>query len=67
MSLNDADAAPPQQCPSGCGWNEPCTDRWHDRQALHACVGCGLELDADDRNDRCEDCAPTAPPQPEGD
>jgi hypothetical protein len=23
---------------------------------LHLCVGCGLELDADDRNDRCEDC-----------
>lgn len=28
---------------------------------LHACIGCGLELDADDRNDRCEDCEVHAP------
>ena len=27
------------------------------QQGLHACVGCGVELDADDLNDRCEDCA----------
>lgn len=23
---------------------------------LHACVGCGLELDGDDPNDRCDEC-----------
>jgi hypothetical protein len=29
---------------------------WTRSKGLHACVGCGLELDADDRNDRCEEC-----------
>lgn len=23
---------------------------------LHPCAGCGLELDGDDPNDRCEEC-----------
>lgn len=28
---------------------------------LHPCVGCGVELDGDDPNDRCEDCTPDTP------
>lgn len=24
---------------------------------MHVCVGCGVELDADDPNDQCEECA----------
>ncbi len=25
---------------------------------LHACEGCGIELDGDDRNTRCDECQP---------
>lgn len=27
-----------------------------DEKGLHPCVGCGVELDADDPNDRCDEC-----------
>lgn len=27
------------------------------RMRLHACAGCGIELDGDDPNERCEECA----------
>ena len=25
-------------------------------RGLHPCVGCGLELDGDDRRDHCDEC-----------
>ena len=41
----------------GCSWeNGPTCDCGRDPERLHACVGCGLELDGDDPNDRCEEC-----------
>lgn len=36
---------------------------WTDDEigGLHSCVGCGLELDADDQGERCDDCAADDP------
>lgn len=28
------EARPSNKCPSGCGRNEPCPDRWHDLRRL---------------------------------
>jgi hypothetical protein len=43
---------PSDQC-DVCMVLTPPKDAW---QGLHPCAGCGVELDADDLNDRCEEC-----------
>ena len=32
---------PPEasECPSRCGWNDPCPDPWHDRRVLPPATG----------------------------
>jgi hypothetical protein len=48
------------ECSRGCYYPETCTEKAPEGPAtvtrLHPCRSCGVELDADDTRDLCEDC-----------